>query len=207
MVYTNSTKGHRARAPRVGGFTLLEVMMVTFISSFVFAGVLSAYIFLGRGLARQVNAEGLESRTRLALYWFTQDVSNATTIAVQNPGAGVTGTQMTLAVASLGTVTYACDWSLGSPFGKLTRQVNSGPVLTLLNNLSSFSFGYYDPTGNVVIAPGTAPSTPQIDIKQAYMTFTSTAGVASTGAQSNFTVVSARVTLKNKALLQDPTTP
>ena len=120
-------------------------MMVTFISSFVFAGVLSAYIFLGRGLARQVNEESLESRTRLALFWFTQDVSNATTIAAQNPGAGVSGTLMTLSEPTLGNVYYACDWSGGAGNGKFTRQVGTtGPVLTLLTNLTSFGLGYYD---------------------------------------------------------------
>ena len=39
------------------------------------------------------------------------------------------------------------------------------------------------------------------------MAYTSTAGVAGTGKQSNFTVVSPSVILKNKAFLTDPTTP
>lgn len=207
MVSIKSFKGHRSHKRGERGFTLFEVMMVTFISSFVFAGVLSAYIFLGRGLARQVNAEGLESHTRLALFWFTQDVSRATSVTAQEPGAGVTGTRMTLNVASIGTVYYVCDWSLGAAQGKLTRQVGSGLILTLLTNLSSIKFGYYDLTGNSLTAPTSAPSTPQVDIKQVYVAYTSTAGVASTGAQSNFTVVSPRVIMKNKGLLTDPTTP
>src|ERR1035438_4744404 len=57
-------KDRRQRASLLRGFSLLEVMMVTFISAFVFAGVLSAYIFLGRGLMRQGNEEQLESRSR-----------------------------------------------------------------------------------------------------------------------------------------------
>ena len=181
--------------------------MVTLISSFVFAGVLSAYIFLGRGLARQINAEGLESRTRRALYWFARDVSSATSITAQNPGATTTGNRMTLAVPSLGTVYYACDWSGGSGQGKLTRQVGSGATLTLLTDLSSFGVGCYDLTGNAITLPSSAPSTPQVDIKQVYMTYTATVGVASTGAQSNYTVVSPTVILKNKGFLQDPTAP
>jgi hypothetical protein len=183
-------------------------MMVTFISSFVFAGVLSAYIFLGRGLARQVNEESLESRTRLALFWFTQDVSNATTIAAQNPGVGVSGTLMTLSEPTLGNVYYACDWSGGAGNGKFTRQVGTtGPVLTLLTNLTSFSLGYYDATGNSISAPTSAPTSAQINIKEAYMAYTVTAGVASSGDLSNFTMVSPRVLLKNKGILTDPTTP
>lgn len=182
-------------------------MMVTLISSFVFAGVLSAYIFLGRGLSRQVNEEGLESRTRLALFWFTQDVSNASAVKAQNPGAGVTGTLMILTVPSLGSVTYACDWSGGAGQGKLTRQVGAGATLTLLTNLTSFSLGYFDPSGNSITAPSTAPTNAQANIKQVDMVYTSTAGVAKTGNQSNFTVVSPIVILKNKAVLTDPTSP
>ena len=207
MVSIKPIKGHRSRLANRGGFTLLEVMMVTFISSFVFAGVLSAYIFLGRGLSRQVNAEGLESRTRLALFWFTQDVAAASAVKAQNPGAGVTGTLMNLTVPSLGNVTYACDWSGGAGKGKLTRQVGAGATLTLLTKLTSFSLGYFDPNGNPITAPSTAPLNPQANIKQVYMVYTSTAGVAKTGNQSNFTVVSPLVILKNKALLTDPTTP
>jgi Tfp pilus assembly protein PilW len=181
-------------------------MMVTLISSFVFAGVLSAYIFLGRSLARQVNAEGLESRARLALYYFTQDLSAASTITASNPGAYTTGTQITLTIPG-STIAYACDWSLGNTAGKLTRTVNSNPALTLLTNLSSFSFGYDDMTGSVVTAPSSPPSSPQINIKQAYMVFTSTAGYAQSGAASEFTVVSPRVILKNRTVLTDPNKP
>jgi hypothetical protein len=182
-------------------------MMVTFISSFVFAGVLSAYVFLGRGLTRVANAESLESRARLALYYFTQDVSSASTIIAQNPGSGVTGTQFTLNVPGLGAVVYATDWSLGADQGILTRQVGSNPALTLLTNVTSISFAFTDPTGNPVTVPTSAPSVPQIDIQQAYMTFTSTAGYAQSGAQSQFTVVSPGVTLKNKSFLKDPDDP
>src|ERR1700722_16300710 len=122
MVFQSHTRDHSANALGMRGFTLLEVMMVTFISAFVFAGVLSAYIFLGRGLSRQVNAESLESRTRLALHYFTQDVSSASSITAQNPGVQVTGTQMALVIPGLNTVTYYCDWSLGATNGILERQ-------------------------------------------------------------------------------------
>jgi Tfp pilus assembly protein PilW len=182
-------------------------MMVTFISSFVFAGVLSAYIFLGRSLARQVNEEGLESRARLALYYFTQDISTAATITASNPGAHTSGTLITLTYASGSNVVYSTDWSAGNTAGKLNRTVGSNPSLMLLEYLSSLSFGYYDPTGSSVTVPSSAPTYPQINIQQVYMAFTTTAGYAASGAGSQFTVVSPTVMLKNKATLQDPTKP
>jgi type II secretory pathway pseudopilin PulG len=196
----------------VTGFTLLEVMLATFITAFVFAGVMSAYMFLGRSLARQVNEQSLESRTRLALYWLTQDASSASAIYIQNPGATTTGYQMVLSVPSLGSVYYSCDWSGGANMGKLTRQVGSGPVLTLLTNLTSFDFGYYDIDGNPVAAPGTAspltaPTTLQLNVKQVCMYYTSTAGVASTGDQSNLSIASPLIIMKNQGYLTDPNVP
>lgn len=204
------TKNHNRDGTAQNGFTLLEVMMVTFISAFVFAGVLSAYIFLGRGLARQVNAEGLESRARLALYYVTQDVSSATTIIAQNPGVQVDGTLMTLSIptspTASQTVVYTCNWDQGPSQGILQRQVGA-VTLTLLTNLSSFSFLYYDPTGTAVAVPSSAPGSPQIGIKEVCMAYTSTAGYAASGAQSNFTVVSPCIIMKNKAVLEDPNEP
>jgi Tfp pilus assembly protein PilW len=205
----------RSRDPRAKGtraFTLLEVMMVTLISAFVFAGVLSAYIFLGRGLMRQIHEQGLESRSRLAMYWFTQDVASASAIAAQNPGTATTGDQFVLTIpGASNTVTYHCDWSGGAGLGILDR-VSGGTTLKLLTNISAISFGYYDMTGTSVSVPSTntspLPSTPAIlNVKQLYMTYTTTAGVKSTGSQSNLTVVSPRVIMKNKGLLIDPYSP
>lgn len=208
----SSTRSRSPRAARIQAFTLLEVMMVTMISAFVFAGVMSAYIFLGRGLARQINEQSLESRTRLALYWFSQDVSSASSItAAQTPASTGSGpwpyTVFTLSVPGYsGNVSYSLDWTNGAGNGILERQIGSA-TLKLLTHLSTISFAYYDPAGNSVSVPSSAPSSPQINIKQVSMAYTTTAGVAATGAQSNLTMVSPRVILKNKTLLVDPTTP
>lgn len=214
MAYQSHIKSHSSQPAGGRAFTLLEVMLATVITAFVFAGVMSAYIFLGRSLARQLNEEGLESRTRLALYWFMQDVSSASSItAVETPALTATGTWpftiFTLNVPGYSApVYYSIDWSLGTGNGVLERQVgSSGTALKLLTNLSTISFYYYDLSGNLIAVPSSAPSTPQINIKQVSMAYTTTAGVASTGAQSNLTVVSPRVVMKNKALLADPTVP
>jgi len=215
MDFRSSTKNRKLPPAGIGAFTLLEVMMVTMISAFVFAGVMSAYIFLGRGLARQVNEQGLESRTRLALYWMTQDVSSASSISPgQVPSSTGPGpwpyTVFTLVVPGYsGNVSYLLDWSKGAAQGVLERQVGSGTYLTLLTNLSSISFTYYDVTGNSVSVPASVPAiySPQINVKQVSMAYTTTAGTASTGAQSNLTMVSPRVIMKNKMLLVDPTNP
>jgi prepilin-type N-terminal cleavage/methylation domain-containing protein len=195
------------RRQRARGFTLLEVMMVTFISSFVFAGVLSAYIFLGRALSRQVNAQSLESPARLALFYLTQDVSMASSVIAVNPPIDTSAPQSVLTLTVPGaptSIVYSWDWTLGPGLGRLTRQVGANPPLTLLTHLSSFNFGYADATGSPLTVPTSTPAAPQITIKQIYMTFTSSAGYGPSGNVSQFTVESPSIVLKNKPLLKDP---
>jgi type II secretory pathway pseudopilin PulG len=206
MVSPPHTKDRRLPDRRTTGFTLAEVMIVTFISSFVFAGVLSAYVFLGRGLVRQGNEEQLESRSRLTLYDFTQDISGAssvvsasatvlevnTWIPLNNGNPPVLGTatyiydpinaQLTLARTSTVPSTQLAFPSWATP--------NTVSALVLLNNLTSFSFGTYDIAGNSTGVPAL--------IKQVNMSFTTTAGSRVSGAQSHFTVVSPQVIMKNK---------
>lgn len=189
--------------------------MATVITAFVFAGVLSAYIFLGRALARQLNEQSLESRTRLALYWFMQDVSSASSItAVQTPALTPTGTTWPFTVFTLSipgsssTVSYKIDWSGGTGSGILERYTSgTGTYLVLLTNLNTINLGYFDISGNAVTVPASAPSNPQINIKQVNMAYTATAGTASTGAQSSLTMVSPMVVMKNKVMLVDPNSP
>ena len=88
-------------------------MVVTVISSFVFAGVLSAYIFLGRGLVREANSEQMESGARVAIYNFTRDVSAAQSILAQTTVPPSITPQITLTIptstGTLNTVTYFYD--------------------------------------------------------------------------------------------------
>jgi hypothetical protein len=188
-----------------GGFTLVEIMMVTFISSFVFAGVLSAYIFLGRGLTRQGNAEVLESRTRLALYYFNQDVSSANAVTISNAAQlGLTVVNPGLNPAPPFTVSVVYTYDLSDT---VTRNVyttavppvliTSLPLLTGLTG-SYFGFGYYNFGGTT---PSPLPSGTTW-IKQVSMAYKTVAGLAVSGAQSHYTVVSSQVVMKNKPLLQ-----
>lgn len=197
------TKDRRAGAPRTRGFTLLEVMMVTFISAFVFAGVLSAYIFLGRGLMREGNEEQLESRSRVALYDFTQDMSaasavisaNATTLEVStwipqtspNPPVMATATYQYFPAEGQLVVTRTAPPLASLAFPNWPTGLQG---FVLLNNVTNFSFGTYDIGGN--------PTGLTALIKQVNMAFTTTAGSQMGGAKSHFTVVSPQVVLKNK---------
>jgi hypothetical protein len=206
-------------------------MIVTAISAFVFAGVLSAYIFLGRGLTRQGNEEQLESRSRVALRYFTQDVSSASGFVTVPASLIPTTSQFTvttmLPVLSInpnqplppvpGTACYTYDSVSGTlsvtrttPVLESTLMFPAWPtqdfgqapvkqlLLTGISPSAPFEgFTYLDMGGNAVnpAATGTA------GIKQISMNFTTQAGVAFTGAQSQLVVVSSRVILKNKPSL------
>jgi Tfp pilus assembly protein PilW len=193
------TRTRSAHPARTGGFTLVEVMMVTLISSFVFAGVLSAYIFLGRGLVREGNSEQVESGTRTAFYYFTQDVSAAQSIVAQTSQPQITLTVPVQPYPNTATVTYAYDPinftltrtdTVGSPSLLLLSPAKSG--LSSLN----ISFSYYDVNGNPIT------TVPSALIKQVIMSYTATTGSAVSGAQASYSGSSALVIMKNKASLQ-----
>ncbi|HEY1793301.1 MAG TPA: hypothetical protein VGG34_10310 [Opitutaceae bacterium] len=201
----------------MGGFTLVEIMMVTAISAFVFAGVLSAYTFLGRSLSRQVNEQSLESRTRLALYWLTQDLESASAIKIQSPGSGTSGYTMELTLSGGTIVDYAVDWNSSfttnppNPPGCLVRS-SGGTTLVLLRSLTAITFNYYDINGTAIAAPSTStplstPTLVNVDVKQVSVNFTSAAGISAVGNRSSFTVSTPRIIMKSKGFLTDPTTP
>lgn len=86
MVYQSHIKGPSRSSRGVRGFTLVEMMFSVGITGFVFAGVISSYLFLARGLAKNAYNMDLESRSRLALRCIRDDVTAAT--AVEN-GFGI----------------------------------------------------------------------------------------------------------------------
>jgi len=179
--------------------------MVTAISAIVFAGVLSAYIFLGRGLVRQGIEEELVSNSRQALYDFSQDMSAASAVVSANATTLTVNTWIPQAAANspvMATVTYQY---LPAEF-QLTMTRTAPPAATLafpnwptpfsnspyvlLNNVTNFNFGTYDMNGN---ATGIASL-----IKQVTMSFTASGGSRNSGSASQLIVVSPQVVLKNK---------
>jgi Tfp pilus assembly protein PilW len=195
------SKDRSKRNPKEGGFTLGELMLVSFISAFVFAGVLSAYVFLGRGLTRMGNEEILDSKSRLALYYFTQDVSSA---ACVDPN-GMTSSLLKLCYPDTSDEVI---YTFSSGAGTLTRTVTgtapAHPTTVLFSGLassssmgniglSSFSFNYYDSSGET--------TTIALAVKQINMSFTGAAGLAVTGAKSHLSYVSPRVMMKSKLLV------
>jgi hypothetical protein len=190
MAYISLSSDPRRQLRKTGGFTLFEVMLASFISAIVFAGVLSAYLFLARALVREGNMESLESRTRTTLFEFTQDVSTS---------AGVDPSGMTISTLILHEPTLAnpnneITYSYDNTSGQLTRTPTGLGATVLLTGLSSFAFGYFDFSGLATVNPNA--------VKLVNISYQTVAGEAVTGTQSFFNVVSPRVMLKNKQYLQ-----
>ena len=199
------TKGRSARVPRRQAFTLLEVMVVTVISGIVFAGVLSAYIFLGRGLMRQGNEEQLESRSRQALYDFTQDMSAASAVISANATTLTVNTWIPQTAGNppvMGTATYEYAPAEGQ--------------LSLIRDSAARRDACLPELADAAREPGIRPAEQRNEFQLRHlrherrlhrhpgtdqagnMSFTTTAGSQIGGAQSHFTVVSPQVILKNK---------
>jgi Tfp pilus assembly protein PilW len=182
-------------------------MLAVVISSFVFAGVLSAYIFLGRALTRQGNEAEQESRSRLTLYYLTQEVSSATGITQDsNPPSTTSGiSQMVINTLDGSgnpyTVTYTYNASPSGGILTRTASTGAGPT-SLLTGVTNLAFTYYNSAGTAITSAMSPTITNPNIVKQISLSYTTIAGTVLSGAQSHFSVVSPLLVMKNKPLLQ-----
>src|SRR4051812_12863397 len=71
--------GRRRRSER--GFTLVEILIATGVSAILMAGVLSAFLMMGRSGKNAYNYVGMESEARSALEYFAEDVRMTNSVA------------------------------------------------------------------------------------------------------------------------------
>jgi prepilin-type N-terminal cleavage/methylation domain-containing protein len=132
-MFPPSTKRRRA------GFTLTEVIVASTLTGFVLAGVLSAFLFIGRTGFRASSMSEMENDVRRGLEVFAEDARNARDIHWNSPQS------LTFLLPS-GPVTYAYDDAPSSDtYGGLYRQdgdVASGqPRRVLVRNVApDFAF-------------------------------------------------------------------
>jgi prepilin-type N-terminal cleavage/methylation domain-containing protein len=171
------------------GFTLAEVMVATALLAVVLAGVLAAYLFVGRNLTRLVNLQQQEVEGRRALRNFTQDVS----AAIQLTNATPTNLMLTMP-SGAGTTSVTYSYLAAASGGRLVR-TQAANSQTLLTGLTSFQITYFNEAGDVVT------SSPQ-SVKAVELVYSSASGSAASGTQARQTTVSPRVLLRNKPALQ-----
>lgn len=183
---TLSPSSPEPRARR-SGFTLVEVMVSAALSSFILAGVLSTFLFLGRSGANLNNYNDMESQARKALELFAEDTRQASAVA------WTSDTSLTLVVNAV-SITYAYD----SGAARFTRAVG-GNTTTLLSGITTFNFLAYTITGSPItdFSTAVARTTANNTTKQVQISLSAARTSATVTTATNI-VLSARYVLRNK---------
>jgi Tfp pilus assembly protein PilW len=186
--------GGRNRA----GFTLTEVIIAATLSTFMLAGILSAFVMIGRTGFLASSYSELEAETRRGLDTFGADARKATGIH-WNSSQSVT---LTLATDTNATtqVTYAYDSNAQSATAQCLYRVlgdasSTLPRRVLVHHVASdFAFRRYklDRTGATDNSAATDLETKQLEI-----VFRSSRS-GSTTVAANQAALSARYVLRNK---------
>jgi Tfp pilus assembly protein PilW len=176
-------------------FTLAEVMIAAALSTFVLAGVLSAFVFFGRSGFRTSGVGEMDAEVRRGLETFAEDARRATDLRWNDAQS------LTLFVpTSDGQVTYAYDSSTGRPtsgcFYRVVGDASStaGRRILVHGVAPDFAFRRYkiEQSG---VSDNTA--TNDLETKQIQLLLRAQrTSVATAGA--NQSVVSARYVLRNK---------
>jgi hypothetical protein len=179
--------------PRTKAFTLVEVIIAATLSTFVLAGVLSAFVFMARTGFRSSGYSEMEAEVRRGLDVFAQDTRNATDVRWN-------GAQSVTLTVNGGPVTYAYDATATSPtyrsFYRVPGDAGSGAPRTVLVRgvTTDFAFRRYK-----LEQPGVADNTAQNDSETKLLQLSLRAtrtSVAATGASQS--AISARYLLRNK---------
>jgi len=177
----------------MGGFTLVEVLIAATLSTFVLAGVLSAFVFLARTSFRSSSYSEIEAEVRRGLETFAQDTRNATDLRWNSDQS------VTLIVKGQ-PVTYAYDGTVGSStyrsFYRLAGDATSSSPRTVLVRevTSDFAIRRYK-----LAQPGVVDSTATNDAETKLLQLSLRAArtnVATVGASQS--AISARYMLRNK---------
>lgn len=177
-----------ARQRSGAGFTLVEVMVSATLASFILAGILTVFLFLGRSGANVRNYSDMESQARKALEVFAEDVRQASSITWSSE------TQFSIVVNAV-SITYEYETANG-----LFTRTAATIKRTLISGISSgtFTFRAFNITGTELpLATAANRAAASSDTKQLQISLeasrTNSTVVAATNA-----VLSARFILRNK---------
>lgn len=210
----------RHRTSSRAGFTVAELIIGTALAGTILAAVISSYLFLGRQFTRLMNQQTLESQARRTLLYLAQDTrmaskfdpitgntapTNANVTFVQTTATGTrniyyyynSGT--TAANVTLGSTSYSM------PAKTLSRvDNNTSTRITLLANVLTCYFRYYDDYGNPFdnnTSPYTTVTT-YSGMSQVSLLFTSQTGVAKDGTRTPvYQGASNRLLIRNRPML------
>ncbi len=135
-ISTHPTDRHRLTD---SGFTLAEVMIAATLSVFTLAGIMSAFLLIGRTALGASNYSTMEGEIRNALSLFADDARNASDVRWETP-------QKITLIMPAGTagpsqVSYIYQSPEGSSLGTFYRQAGDSKMRALVKNVTSdFAF-------------------------------------------------------------------
>ena len=187
MITTTPSRILRLKASRRRGFTLVEVMIGATLSSFVLAGVLSTFLFLGRSGQNLRNYSDMETQARKALELFAEDTRQASSVVWADSNT------LTLVVNAI-NIKYA--YASGS-FVRTIGTATTGT--TLLTGITNFSFLAYSITGVALTDFSTAAARTAANsaTKQVQISLSAARSSQTVTTATNI-VLSARYVLRNK---------
>ena len=185
---TTTTLSPARKASRLAAFTLTEVIIGASISSFILAGVLSTFLFLGRSGANVQNYNDMEAQARQALEIFAQDTRQASSINWSSD------LDTSLTVDGI-IIRYYYDKTARTFY---RRNTNTGQTRALVTGIVQFEFKAYGITGGALPLTSAAElASASKSTKQLQISLESTRQTKTVAAASN-TVLSARFILRNK---------
>jgi len=162
-------------------------MISAAISSFILAGVMSTFLFLGRSGANIQNYTDMESEARKALEIFAEDTRQASSITWN------TKDDITLTVNSV-----AVEYYYDSATKKFLRKVGGGTPQSLVTKITSFAFSAYTITGATLPLTSAAELTTATKSTKQLQVSLEAARNSRTVAIASNTLLSARFILRNK---------
>lgn len=175
------------------GFTLVELMIGATLSSFILAGVLSTFLFMGRSGANMNSYNDMEAQARKCLEIFAEDVRQANTII------WASSTTLTLTVPNpSGVGTISVDYAYDGGTRTFVRRDPVGQRV-LLSGITVFEFKAYTITGAALTDFSTvaARTIANNSTKQLQLSV-SCSRTNTTVVDATNTVLSARFILRNK---------
>jgi prepilin-type N-terminal cleavage/methylation domain-containing protein len=158
-----------AGSPDESGFTLIELLLVIGVISILLGAIFSGFDNMGRFYTNENTKAGTQQSTRFGMETMIQDIQLAGLNPLGAAGAG-------FIVATATSVQIASDLNFDGDFsdpsenttyalnGSRLEQTNHLGAETLVDNVSSLRFTYFDRNGDVIPEPVNIPDIRSVGI-------------------------------------------
>lgn len=197
---TDPAARDRRRLRSRRGFTLAEILIATGVSAILMAGILSAFLMMGRSGKNAYNYVGMETEARTALEYFAEDVRMSNSIAwtsTKDITLNVIKSTGSNSSSNTNAVRYYYESSTSSPNYKCfirvgpNRATGTSETKVLIHNVES-DFEFKRQTNGISTTATGNSNTSMVQVRLTIKVQSVTA-VAATNL-----VVSARYILRNK---------